>query len=105
VELVWPTVDYVRNSIDGYAAGGIPHTSCPAPALLTSFWGFGVECAGSLCFGESNRKDFMTPLFRQYKAMPESRGRVTPHIKCFTRHRDSHLAWYHLSLFSSAHKR
>lgn len=80
------------------------HTSCPAPALLTSFWGFGVECAGSLCFGESNRKDFMTPLFRQYKAMPESRGRVTPHIKCFTRHRDSHLAWYHLSLFSSAHE-
>lgn len=69
VELVWPTVDYVRSSIDGYAAGG------------------------SLCFGESNRKDFMTPLFRQYKAMPESRGRVTPHIKCFTRHRDSHLAW------------
>jgi tyrosyl-DNA phosphodiesterase-1 len=59
--------------------------------------------AGSLCFGESNRKDFMAPLFRQYKAMPESRGRVTPHIKCFTRHRDAHLAWYHLSHFSSAH--
>ncbi len=76
-----------------------------ALTLLTPLGEGGVDnWAGSLCFGESNRKDFMAPLFRQYKAMPESRGRVTPHIKCFTRHRDARLAWYHLSHFSSAHK-
>ena len=67
--------------------------SAPSDWLIVWGGGLGGWWAGSLCFGSSNRRDFMTPLFRQYKAMQEGRGRVTPHIKCFVRHRDSHLAW------------
>jgi len=61
-QFVWPTVDFVRNSVDGYNAGS------------------------SLCFGESNLKDFMNdnPFFFKYTPSFH-RMRVTPHIKTYTR--------------------
>lgn len=69
VKLIWPTVDFVRNSVDGYPAGG------------------------SLCFSNKNRKPFLDPLFYVYEPMQEGRGRVPPHIKSYTRNVDTQLAW------------
>lgn len=58
VKLVWPTVDFVRNSINGYRAGG------------------------SLCFDEKNLKPWMK--FYKYES-PNSRNIIPPHIKTFTK--------------------
>jgi len=69
MKLIWPTVDFVRNSVDGYPAGG------------------------SLCFSNKNRKPFLDPLFYLYSPMQEGRGRVPPHIKSYTRNVGTQLAW------------
>ncbi|KAL6077671.1 tyrosyl-DNA phosphodiesterase 1 [Balamuthia mandrillaris] len=69
-KLIWPTVDFVRDSVDGYAAGG------------------------SLCFPQRNLKPFMLPLFHRYTAMQKGREHVTPHIKCYTRaNEEGQLGW------------
>jgi hypothetical protein len=70
LRLIWPTVSFVRNSIDGYRSGG------------------------SLCFPESNLKDFLR--FYQFVA-PPARSSVPPHIKTVTRANmdssDQRLPW------------
>jgi len=62
MRLVWPTVDFVRHSIDGWDSGG------------------------SLCCSQRNVKDFLRPLLHHYLP-PAGCGRDTipPHIKTFTR--------------------
>jgi tyrosyl-DNA phosphodiesterase-1 len=60
VQLIWPSVNFVKNCINGYSAGG------------------------SLCFPQANLKPFMKDMFYEYKP---SKGRqiVPPHIKTYTR--------------------
>jgi len=59
LKIVWPTVDFVKECVDGYSAGG------------------------SLCFPKKNFKEFLNtfcvyqPSFR--------RSRIPPHIKTYTR--------------------
>lgn len=57
VQLVWPTYDFVVNSIDGIAAGY------------------------SLCFPEKNLKPFMKNYFHTFKPSHSSRISIPPHLK------------------------
>jgi tyrosyl-DNA phosphodiesterase 1 len=69
-QLVWPSVEYVRNCIDGYTAGG------------------------SLCCNAKNMKDFMIPLLRRYQPLIAARERIPPHIKTYYRYStDGKLSW------------
>lgn len=62
VNLVWPTVEFVRNSIDGYNSGG------------------------SLCFPVKNLKPFMNERKKFFHLYSPSFGRkmIPPHIKTYT---------------------
>ncbi|KAH3765906.1 tyrosyl-DNA phosphodiesterase 1 [Pelomyxa schiedti] len=74
VRLIWPTVEFVRNSIDGYDSGG------------------------SLCLANKNIKEFFITNEMLYKyEPPQGLGReaVPPHIKTYTRVHveDGSAAW------------
>jgi len=61
IKIVWPTVDFVKECIDGYSAGG------------------------SLCFPKHNLKEFLTEnIFCIYEPS-FIRSRIPPHIKTYTR--------------------
>lgn len=63
LELIWPTVQEVRESIEGYAAGG------------------------SVCGPHKNvSKDFLRPLWRRWGCRASGRARAMPHIKSYTRY-------------------
>jgi tyrosyl-DNA phosphodiesterase-1 len=70
IHLVWPTVEFVKKSIDGLSAGG------------------------SLCLAPKNMKPFLKPKFRKYVPNQPARSNIPPHIKTFARaSSDNSLAW------------
>ncbi|KAG0545190.1 hypothetical protein BDA96_02G340400 [Sorghum bicolor] len=72
--IVWPTVEDVRCSIEGYAAG-----SCiPSPQ-------------------KNVEKDFLKKYWSRWKADHVGRCRAMPHIKTFTRYSGQNIAWFLLT--------
>ncbi|KAL6657929.1 hypothetical protein ACP70R_005709 [Stipagrostis hirtigluma subsp. patula] len=72
--IVWPTVEDVRCSIEGYAAG-----SCiPSPQ-------------------KNVEKDFLKKYWARWKADHVGRCRAMPHIKTFTRYNGQNIAWFLLT--------
>ncbi|CAO1941798.1 unnamed protein product [Urochloa humidicola] len=72
--IVWPTVEDVRCSIEGYAAG-----SCiPSPQ-------------------KNVEKDFLKKYWSRWKADHVGRCRAMPHIKTFTRYNGQNIAWFLLT--------
>nr|GMD06926.1 tyrosyl-DNA phosphodiesterase 1 [Ipomoea batatas] len=68
--IVWPTVEDVRCSLEGYAAG-----SCiPSPL-------------------KNVEKEFLKKYWAKWKASHTGRGRAMPHIKTFVRYSGQNLAW------------
>ncbi|WCJ20295.1 Tyrosyl-DNA phosphodiesterase 1 [Euphorbia peplus] len=72
--IIWPTVEDVRCSIEGYAAG-----SCvPSPF-------------------KNVEKAFLKKYWSKWKGTPTGRCRAMPHIKTFTRYNGQKLAWFLLT--------
>lgn len=72
--IVWPTVEDVRCSIEGYAAG-----SCiPSPQ-------------------KNVERDFLKKYWSRWKADHVGRCRAMPHIKTFTRYSGQNIAWFLLT--------
>ncbi|KAD3337938.1 hypothetical protein R6Q59_027298 [Mikania micrantha] len=72
--IVWPTVEDIRCSLEGYAAG-----SCvPSPQ-------------------KNVEKAFLKKYWAKWKASHTGRCRAMPHIKTFTRYNGQNLAWFLLT--------
>nr|XP_043610213.1 tyrosyl-DNA phosphodiesterase 1 [Erigeron canadensis] len=72
--IVWPTVEDIRCSLEGYAAG-----SCvPSPQ-------------------KNVEKAFLKRYWAKWKASHTGRCRAMPHIKTFTRYNGQNLAWFLLT--------
>ncbi|XP_065879228.1 tyrosyl-DNA phosphodiesterase 1 [Euphorbia lathyris] len=72
--IIWPTVEDVRCSLEGYAAG-----SCiPSPF-------------------KNVEKAFLKKYWSKWKGTPTGRCRAMPHIKTFTRYNGQKLAWFLLT--------
>ncbi|XP_076922636.1 tyrosyl-DNA phosphodiesterase 1-like [Bidens hawaiensis] len=72
--IVWPTVEDIRCSLEGYAAG-----SCvPSPQ-------------------KNVEKVFLKKYWAKWKASHTGRCRAMPHIKTFTRYNGQNLAWFLLT--------
>ncbi|KAI3829368.1 hypothetical protein L1987_03490 [Smallanthus sonchifolius] len=72
--IVWPTVEDIRCSLEGYAAG-----SCvPSPQ-------------------KNVEKAFLKKYWAKWKASHTGRCRAMPHIKTFTRYKGQNLAWFLLT--------
>ncbi|KQK15923.1 tyrosyl-DNA phosphodiesterase 1 [Brachypodium distachyon] len=72
--IVWPTVEDVRCSIEGYAAG-----SCiPSPQ-------------------KNVEKDFLRKYWSRWKADHVGRCHAMPHIKTFARYNGQNIAWFLLT--------
>lgn len=74
VQIIWPTVEDIRCSIEGYAAGG----AVPSPQK-------NVERA------------FLSKYWSRWQADHTGRSRAIPHIKTFVRYNDQSLAWFLLT--------
>ncbi|XP_068668443.1 tyrosyl-DNA phosphodiesterase 1 [Aristolochia californica] len=73
-QIIWPTVEDVRCSLEGYAAG-----SCiPSPQ-------------------KNVEKDFLKKYWAKWKAKHTGRCRAMPHIKTYTRYNGQNLAWFLLT--------
>ncbi|XP_058092682.1 tyrosyl-DNA phosphodiesterase 1 isoform X2 [Magnolia sinica] len=72
--IIWPTVEDVRCSLEGYAAGN----AIPSPQ-------------------KNIEKDFLKKYWARWKADHTGRGRAMPHIKTFTRYNGQNLAWFLLT--------
>ncbi|KAL6207085.1 hypothetical protein ACLB2K_024330 [Fragaria x ananassa] len=72
--IIWPTVEDIRCSIEGYAAGN----AVPSPA-------------------KNVEKDFLKKYWARWKASHTGRCRAMPHIKTFTRYNGQKLAWFLLT--------
>ncbi|KAM5588614.1 tyrosyl-DNA phosphodiesterase 1 [Rosa sericea] len=72
--IIWPTVEDVRCSIEGYAAGN----AVPSPV-------------------KNVEKDFLKKYWARWKASHTGRCRAMPHIKTFTRYSGQKLAWFLLT--------
>ena len=70
LQLIWPTSEQVRTSIEGWAAG----VSLPASA-------------------KNIQKTFLRRHWHKFDGTHVKRERAMPHIKTYTRHADSQLAW------------
>ncbi|PNH10367.1 Tyrosyl-DNA phosphodiesterase 1 [Tetrabaena socialis] len=68
--VVWPTVEEVRGSLEGWFAG----RSVPGPASNVG-------------------KPFMPPYYARWGGEAVGRRRAMPHIKSYTRYRGQQLAW------------
>ncbi|KAL3519526.1 hypothetical protein ACH5RR_017675 [Cinchona calisaya] len=68
--IIWPTVEDVRNSLEGYAAGN----AIPSPL-------------------KNVEKPFLRKYWAKWKASHSGRCRAMPHIKTFTRYNGQNLAW------------
>ncbi|GFP94697.1 tyrosyl-dna phosphodiesterase 1 [Phtheirospermum japonicum] len=68
--IVWPSVEDVRCSLEGYAAGN----AVPSPL-------------------KNVEKEFLKKYWAKWKAGHTGRGRAMPHIKTFTRYNGQNLAW------------
>ncbi|KAI3698104.1 hypothetical protein L6452_31216 [Arctium lappa] len=72
--IIWPTVEDIRCSLEGYAAG-----SCvPSPQ-------------------KNVEKAFLKKYWAKWKASHTGRCRAMPHIKTFTRYNGQNLAWFLLT--------
>ncbi|CAL9055894.1 unnamed protein product [Musa banksii] len=72
--IIWPTVEDVRCSIEGYAAGN----AIPSPQ-------------------KNVEKDFLKKYWTKWKANHVGRCRAMPHIKTYTRYNGQNLAWFLLT--------
>ncbi|KAL1205929.1 Tyrosyl-DNA phosphodiesterase 1 [Cardamine amara subsp. amara] len=72
--IIWPTVEDVRCSLEGYGAGN----AIPSPL-------------------KNVEKPFLKKYWAKWKADHSARGRAMPHIKTFTRYSDQKLAWFLLT--------
>ncbi|KDO75548.1 hypothetical protein CISIN_1g006675mg [Citrus sinensis] len=72
--IVWPTVEDVRCSLEGYAAGN----AIPSPQKNVD-------------------KDFLKKYWAKWKASHTGRSRAMPHIKTFARYNGQKLAWFLLT--------
>lgn len=68
--IIWPTVEDVRCSLEGYAAGN----AVPGPL-------------------KNVEKEFLKKYWAKWKASHTGRCRAMPHIKTFTRYNGQKLAW------------
>ncbi|MED6192928.1 tyrosyl-DNA phosphodiesterase 1, variant 2 [Stylosanthes scabra] len=73
-QIIWPTVEDVRCSIEGYAAG----SAIPSPF-------------------KNVEKAFLKKYWAKWKADHTGRSRAMPHIKTFTRYSGQNLAWFLLT--------
>ncbi|XP_038712093.1 tyrosyl-DNA phosphodiesterase 1 isoform X2 [Tripterygium wilfordii] len=72
--IVWPTVEDVRCSLEGYAAGN----AVPSPL-------------------KNVEKEFLKKYWAKWKASHAGRCRAMPHIKTYTRYSGQELAWFLLT--------
>ncbi|KAI3740861.1 hypothetical protein L2E82_31335 [Cichorium intybus] len=72
--IIWPTVEDIRCSLEGYAAGGC----VPGPQ-------------------KNVEKPFLKKYWAKWKATHTGRCRAMPHIKTFTRYNGQNLAWFLLT--------
>ncbi|CAN1319058.1 Tyrosyl-DNA phosphodiesterase 1, partial [Linum perenne] len=72
--IIWPTVEDVRCSIEGYAAGN----AVPSPL-------------------KNVEKEFLKKYWAKWKATHTGRCRAMPHIKTFARYSGQRLAWFLLT--------
>ncbi|KAL2349519.1 hypothetical protein Fmac_003519 [Flemingia macrophylla] len=72
--IIWPTVDDVRCSLEGYAAG----SAIPSPL-------------------KNVEKAFLKKYWAKWKADHTGRCRAMPHIKTFARYNNQSLAWFLLT--------
>ncbi|CAL5345833.1 unnamed protein product [Camellia sinensis] len=72
--IIWPTVEDVRCSLEGYAAGN----AVPSPL-------------------KNVEKEFLKKYWAKWKASHTGRCRAMPHIKTYTRYNDQNLAWFLLT--------
>ncbi|KAL5730922.1 tyrosyl-DNA phosphodiesterase 1 [Ranunculus cassubicifolius] len=73
-QIIWPTVEDVRCSLEGYAAG----SAIPSPL-------------------KNVEKDFLKKYWTKWKATHTGRNRAMPHIKTFARYNGQNLAWFLLT--------
>ncbi|CAA2996999.1 tyrosyl-DNA phosphodiesterase 1 isoform X1 [Olea europaea subsp. europaea] len=72
--IIWPTVEDVRCSLEGYAAGN----AIPSPV-------------------KNVEKEFLKKYWAKWKASHTGRCHAMPHIKSFTRYNGQNLAWFLLT--------
>lgn len=72
--IIWPTVEDVRCSLEGYAAGN----AIPSPQ-------------------KNVEKDFLKKYWGKWKANHTGRSHAMPHIKTYTRYSGQNLAWFLLT--------
>ncbi|KAF8410690.1 hypothetical protein HHK36_003223 [Tetracentron sinense] len=72
--IIWPTVEDVKCSIEGYAAGN----AIPSPQ-------------------KNVERDFLKKYWAKWKASHTGRCRAMPHIKTYTRYNGQNLAWFLLT--------
>ncbi|GMI77533.1 tyrosyl-DNA phosphodiesterase 1 [Hibiscus trionum] len=72
--IIWPTVEDVRCSLEGYGAG----SAIPSPL-------------------KNVEKGFLRKYWAKWKASHTGRCRAMPHIKTFTRYKGQQLAWFLLT--------
>ncbi|XP_022870063.1 tyrosyl-DNA phosphodiesterase 1-like [Olea europaea var. sylvestris] len=72
--IIWPTVEDVRCSLEGYAAGN----AIPSPV-------------------KNVEKEFLKKYWAKWKASHTGRCHAMPHIKTFTRYNGQNLAWFLLT--------
>ncbi|EXB31386.1 Tyrosyl-DNA phosphodiesterase 1 [Morus notabilis] len=72
--IIWPTVEDVRCSLEGYAAGN----AIPSPL-------------------KNVEKAFLKKYWAKWKASHSGRSHAMPHIKTFARYNDQKLAWFLLT--------
>ncbi|CAI8612455.1 unnamed protein product [Vicia faba] len=73
-QIIWPTVEDVRCSIEGYAAG----SAIPSPL-------------------KNVEKAFLKKYWAKWKASRTGRHHAMPHIKTFARYNNQNLAWFLLT--------
>ncbi|XP_058736831.1 tyrosyl-DNA phosphodiesterase 1-like [Vicia villosa] len=73
-QIIWPTVEDVRCSIEGYAAG----SAIPSPM-------------------KNVEKAFLKKYWAKWKASHTGRHHAMPHIKTFARYNNQNLAWFLLT--------
>ncbi|CAO2842603.1 unnamed protein product [Amaranthus hypochondriacus] len=72
--IIWPSVEDVRWSLEGYAAGN----AIPSPL-------------------KNVEKEFLKRYWAKWKATHSGRCRAMPHIKTFVRYKGQNLAWFLLT--------
>ena len=74
LEIIWPTMECVRNSLQGYAAGQ------------------SLPCASKNLIREASGKPSFLPGFSGrmgvWDGRPSGRNRATPHMKCYFAYRE-----------------